>query len=162
VSSGSSRTANWGWDAGLSFRMFGVMFLLAALYLGFMAVLIVSGVEFIFIGFIDVAMLGIQYFFSDRLALWSVGAKEVSPEQAPELHAMVERLAQTSDQLGVEGVDLRAVDGHRHDPTVVAVDPQRLVAHAAPPWWLAPRFGCVPTNYRVKVHPNRVRGTCRR
>ncbi len=97
MSGGTSRTASWGWDAGLSFRMFGVMFLLVALYLGFMAVLIVSGFEFTFIAFIAIIILGVQYFFSDRLALWSVGAKEVSPEEAPELHAMVERLAQIAD-----------------------------------------------------------------
>lgn len=97
MSSGTSRTASWGWDAGLSFRMFGVMFLLVVLYLGFMAVLVATGVEFIFIAFIAVAILGVQFFFSDRLALWSVGAKVVTPEQAPELHAMVERLAQMAD-----------------------------------------------------------------
>lgn len=77
--------------------MFGVMFLLIALYLGFMAVLVVSGTEFTFIAIIAIGILGVQYFFSDKLALWSVGAKEVTPEQAPELHAMVERLAQIAD-----------------------------------------------------------------
>lgn len=73
------------------------MFLLAALYLGFMAVLVVSGAEFTFIAFIAIIILGVQYFFSDRIALWSMGAKTVSPEQAPDLHAMVERLAQLAD-----------------------------------------------------------------
>jgi heat shock protein HtpX len=97
VSRGVSRTAEWGRDAGLTFRMFGVMFLLIVLYLGFMAVLVASGAEFTFIALIAIVILGVQYFFSDRLALWSVGAKVVTPEQAPELHAMVERLAQIAD-----------------------------------------------------------------
>jgi heat shock protein HtpX len=97
VSRSASRTANWGRDAGLSFRMFIVMFLLVALYLGFMAVLIAFGADFIVILFFAMILLGIQYFFSDRLALWSMGAKVVSPEEAPELHAMVGRLAQIAD-----------------------------------------------------------------
>lgn len=92
-----SRTAEWGRDLGLSIRMFTVMFLLAALYLAFMAVLVVSGVQFVFIAFIAIALLGVQYFFSDKIALWSMGAKTVSAEEAPDLHAMVERLAQMAD-----------------------------------------------------------------
>jgi heat shock protein HtpX len=91
------RTASWGRDLGLSFRMFFVMFLLAALYLAFIAVLIASGAQFTFILFFAAILLGVQYFFSDRLALWSMGAKIVTPEQEPELHAMVERLAQIAD-----------------------------------------------------------------
>jgi heat shock protein HtpX len=93
----ASRTASWSRDPGLSFRMFMVMFLLAALYLGFIAVMFAAGIDFFGIMVIAVIMLGVQYFFSDRLALWSMGAKEVSREQAPELHAMVERLAQIAD-----------------------------------------------------------------
>lgn len=97
MSRGVSRTAEWGRDTGLTVRMFGVMFLLIVLYLGFMAVLVASGAQFTFIAIIAIVILGVQYFFSDRLALWSVGAKEVTAEQAPELHAMVERLAQIAD-----------------------------------------------------------------
>jgi heat shock protein HtpX len=77
--------------------MFVVMFLLAALYLGFIAVMFAAGVDFFVILVFAAVMLGIQYFFSDRLALWSMGAKVVSAEEAPELHAMVERLAQIAD-----------------------------------------------------------------
>jgi heat shock protein HtpX len=38
-----------------------------------------------------------QFFFSDKLALYSMGAKEVSEEEYPELHAMVGRLSQQAD-----------------------------------------------------------------
>jgi heat shock protein HtpX len=93
----ASRTASWSRDPGLSFRMFMVMFLLAALYLGFIAVMFAAGIDYFGIMVIAAILLGVQYFFSDRLALWSMGAKEVSREQAPELHAMVERLAQIAD-----------------------------------------------------------------
>jgi heat shock protein HtpX len=39
----------------------------------------------------------VQYFFSDRLVLWSTGAREVSRDEFPELHAMVEKLAKEAD-----------------------------------------------------------------
>src|SRR5207247_10825737 len=38
-----------------------------------------------------------QYYTSDKLALAASGAKVVSPEEAPELHAMVERLCAMAD-----------------------------------------------------------------
>src|SRR5438876_11243678 len=38
-----------------------------------------------------------QYYTSDKLALAAAGAKIVSPEEAPELHAMVERLCAMAD-----------------------------------------------------------------
>lgn len=40
---------------------------------------------------------GISYFFSDRIALMASGAKEVTKDQAPELYAMIEDLAQRAD-----------------------------------------------------------------
>lgn len=82
-----------GADAGLSTRMFVVMALLGALYLGFMVVLWSIGLSFFFLIVIAAVMLGIQYFFSDKIALAAMRAKIVSPEEAPQLHAMVERLA---------------------------------------------------------------------
>ncbi len=82
-----------GRDAGLAARMFWTMFLLAALYLFFIIVLWQSGISYsgmiVFIG----AMLFFQYYFSDRMVLWSMRARVVSPREAPELHAAVERLA---------------------------------------------------------------------
>src|ERR1700751_360693 len=42
---------------------------------------------------IAVAMNGIAYFFSDKIALASSGARPVSREQAPRLYAVMERLA---------------------------------------------------------------------
>ena len=39
----------------------------------------------------------VQWYFSDRLTLWSMGAKRVSEQEAPELHAMVDRLSQQAD-----------------------------------------------------------------
>lgn len=80
-------------DWGLRGRMLVTLGLLAALYLAFLSFLGSRGVSIGPLIFIAALMLGAQYFFSDRLAMWGMGAKEVSPAEAPELHAMVERLA---------------------------------------------------------------------
>ncbi|MBI4234460.1 MAG: zinc metalloprotease HtpX [Chloroflexi bacterium] len=82
-----------GRDPGLSARMFLVMFLLALVYLFFVSVLWALGVNWIVIAVFAAIMLGIQYYFSDKLVLMSMGAKVVSPQEAPDLHAVVERLA---------------------------------------------------------------------
>jgi heat shock protein HtpX len=66
--------------------------LLAAVYLAFLSFLSSRGVSFGPLMVFAAIMLGAQYFFSHKLAMWGMGAKEVSPEEAPELHAMVERL----------------------------------------------------------------------
>jgi heat shock protein HtpX len=84
-------------DAGLSARMFLTMFLLAALYLLFAAVLYQAGVGVSGMVVIVGIMLLVQYFFSDKLVLLSTGAKEVTPQQAPELHALIERLSALAD-----------------------------------------------------------------
>ncbi len=80
-------------DYGLSARMFLTMFLLAVLYLVFAWVLYEVGVGLSWMIIIVGAMLLAQYFFADRLVLLSTGAKVVSPEQAPDLHNIVYRLA---------------------------------------------------------------------
>jgi heat shock protein HtpX len=81
-------------DRGLSFRMGLVMFLLAALYLAFIAVLNALRVPLGTLVVIVGLMLLAQYYFSDKMVLAATGAREVSPNQAPELHHIVERLAQ--------------------------------------------------------------------
>ncbi len=86
-----------GPDAGLITRMVIVGFLLAAVYLFFMAVLFAARVPWFFILIFAGSGLLIQYFFSDKLALMSMGGHEVTPAQAPELHAIVDRLSQQMD-----------------------------------------------------------------
>src|SRR5688500_11771649 len=80
-------------DWGLRVRMLVTMALLACVYLGFLTWLSSNGIKMGGLIAIAALMLGVQYFFSHKLAMWGMGAKEVSPEEAPELHAMVERLA---------------------------------------------------------------------
>ncbi len=84
-------------DSGLAVRMFLVMFLLAALYLGFLIVLWNAGADLFTVMIIAAVLLGAQYFFSDQLVLWSMGARIVSPDEAPGLHGMIDRLVQMAD-----------------------------------------------------------------
>ncbi|MPZ14150.1 MAG: zinc metalloprotease HtpX [Chloroflexi bacterium] len=84
-------------DSGLAVRMFLVMFLLAVLYLGFVAVLWAFGVEFLPLLLIVGVLLGAQYYFSDQLVLRAMGARVVSPEQEPRLHGTIERLCTLAD-----------------------------------------------------------------
>jgi heat shock protein HtpX len=88
----------YGRDFGLSSRMLLTMFTLGLLYVVFFVVLV--NVLNIGIFFVVVLMGGLaffQYFTSDKIALMASGAKIVTPDQAPELHAMIERLAAMAD-----------------------------------------------------------------
>jgi heat shock protein HtpX len=73
------------------------MFLLFALYIVFMGVLTYYFRSIVFSVVLMGGFLFVQYFFSDKLALYSMGAKEVSEEEYPELHAMIGRLSQQAD-----------------------------------------------------------------
>jgi len=87
----------WKTDWGLRGRMFFVMFLLAALYLAFLAVLSLYVQSFLLIVVFMSIFLFVQFFFSDKLALRSMGAREVDESEYPELHRMVGRLSQQAD-----------------------------------------------------------------
>ncbi|WP_165986764.1 zinc metalloprotease HtpX [Streptomyces sp. YIM 98790] len=85
-------------DRGLTGRMVTTMFLIGLLYVLFMGVLLVAFRDswpliLLFTGGLFVA----QFWFSDRIAAYSMGAHEVSPQQAPELHAAVDRLCALAD-----------------------------------------------------------------
>jgi heat shock protein HtpX len=81
-------------DNGLAARMVLTMFLLGAVYVGFVfALQYAFHIGFIPLLLIAVAMAAIQFFFSDKIALASMGAKEVSEQEEPDLHAMIARLA---------------------------------------------------------------------
>ena len=88
---------NWKTDWGLRGRMAFTMFLLFALYVVFVGALTVYFGDFLF----PLVMLGgfavAQYFFSDKLALRSMGAREVDPDEYPDLHRRIERLSQQAD-----------------------------------------------------------------
>jgi heat shock protein HtpX len=73
------------------------LFLLGLLYVVFIGVLIAAGAGVVTIVVVMGALSAAQLFFSDKLALSAMGAKEVSPEEAPGLHAMIERLCIQAD-----------------------------------------------------------------
>ena len=82
-------------DRGLTARMGFTMFLLGLLFvvLGSVLVYYFRGLGLVLI----IGFLLAQWFFSDRVALYSMGGKEVSPHEAPELHAMIDRLCALAD-----------------------------------------------------------------
>jgi heat shock protein HtpX len=84
-------------DPGLAARMLFVMFLLGLLYVAVMAGLIASGMNFGAVVIIAGGLLFAQYYFSSKIALFSMHAKVVSPEEAPQLHGIVDRLCALAD-----------------------------------------------------------------
>jgi heat shock protein HtpX len=83
---------SFGRDPGLQARMLATIFLLGLVYVILIAVLVAAGVGAVTVAVIAGALFLVQYFTSDKLALASMGAHEVSAAQAPELHAAVQRL----------------------------------------------------------------------
>ena len=88
----------YGRDFGLSTRLVLTMFTLGLIYVAFFVVLVnVLNVGIFVVVLIIGALAFFQYFTSDKIALLASGAKIVQPDQAPELHAMIERLAAMAD-----------------------------------------------------------------
>ena len=92
-----ARSTSFGKDSGLQVRMVTTMFLLGLVYVVFLGALIGSGlpVPLVIIGV--AALFAVQYFSSEALGLRAMGAREVTPQEAPELHAMIERLCIQGD-----------------------------------------------------------------
>lgn len=85
-------------DRGLTARMGFVIFLIGALYVSVMAGLIVfTSASWVVIVLIAAAVLFAQWYWSDKLALMAMGAREITPEQAPELHGIVDRMCALAD-----------------------------------------------------------------
>jgi heat shock protein HtpX len=77
--------------------MLFTLFLLGLLYVALIGALIAAGTGLIGLVLIMGGLSFAQLFFSDKLALRAMGAKEVSPQEAPGLHAMIERLCIQAD-----------------------------------------------------------------
>jgi heat shock protein HtpX len=74
-----------------------VFFLLGALYVALIVALLASGASGVTVAFIAGGLALFQLFGSDKLALHAMGAREVTPQEAPELHAMIDRLCVQAD-----------------------------------------------------------------
>jgi heat shock protein HtpX len=93
----ASRRNAFGRDPGLQARMLLTLFLLGLVYAVLIGALFAAGAGAVTILIIAGALFLVQLFTSDKLALASFGAKEVTPAQAPELHAIIERLCVQAD-----------------------------------------------------------------
>ncbi|MCZ7357750.1 MAG: zinc metalloprotease HtpX [Candidatus Methanoperedens sp.] len=88
----------WYSDYGLAARMMLTMFLLAAVYLIFLVILATfGGVDTTGLIFIAAIFMLIQFFFSDKLVLWSMGARIVTEQEEPRLHETISRLCAIAD-----------------------------------------------------------------
>lgn len=85
-----ARPTSFGRDTGLQLRMTLTLFLLGLVYVVLIGVVIAARLPGLL--FIVGGMFLLQLFASDKLALHAMGAREVRPDQAPQLHAMIERL----------------------------------------------------------------------
>jgi heat shock protein HtpX len=93
----AARRQSFGKDTGLQARMLLTLFLLGLLYAVFVGVLFAAGAAAGLIVVVAVVLLLVQLFGSDKLAMASLGLKEVSPEEEPELHGIIDRLCVQAD-----------------------------------------------------------------
>jgi heat shock protein HtpX len=91
-----ARTA-YGRDLGLQARMLLTMLLLGLLYLGLVGVLLWAGAGAVVLLVVVAGLALAQLLLSDKLALRAMRARDVSPSEAPGLHALIERLCVQAD-----------------------------------------------------------------
>lgn len=85
--------AKWKEDSGLRARMGLSFVILGILYVVFLSILNYLGVGYIPLAIIASIMILAQWYFSDKIVLWSSGARIVSRDEYPRLHEIVERLS---------------------------------------------------------------------
>src|SRR5438105_3451986 len=93
----AARRTSFGKDTGLQARMLLTLFLLGLLYVVFVGVLFAAGAGAGVIVAVAVVLLLLQLFTTDKLAMATMGVKEVSPADEPELHGIIERLCVQAD-----------------------------------------------------------------
>jgi heat shock protein HtpX len=87
----------FGKDTGLQARMVLTMFLLVVVYVVLVGVLFAVGASGVTILIVALGLMALQLFSSDRIAMGTMGVKEVSPADEPELHGIIERLCVQAD-----------------------------------------------------------------
>src|SRR5215212_4886189 len=92
-----ARPTSFGRDTGLQLRMALTLFLLGLVYVILIVALLASGASGVTVALIAGGLAVFQLFGSDKLALRAMGAREVTPAEAPELHAMIDRLCVQAD-----------------------------------------------------------------
>src|SRR3954462_10253781 len=91
------RPTSFGRDTGLQVRMTVTLFLLGALYVVLVVALLGSGVNGGTVAVIAGGLALLNLFASDKLALSAMGGRVVTPAEAPQLHAMIDRLCVQAD-----------------------------------------------------------------
>ncbi len=85
-------------DTGLTLRMTTVMFLLGGLFVALVVGLMYAFPGYaVLIGFAGIGVAFFQWWNSDKSALRAMRARVVTPEEAPELHGMIDRLCAMAD-----------------------------------------------------------------
>ncbi|MEU3292629.1 zinc metalloprotease HtpX [Streptomyces longwoodensis] len=84
-------------DPRLTVRMTVTLFLLGLLYVAFVVALVLLLKSWLLVVVVAAALLGAQYWFSDRIALFAMRGRVVEREEYPELHAVVDRLCALAD-----------------------------------------------------------------
>jgi heat shock protein HtpX len=84
-------------DRQLNVRMLVTMVLLVLVYVAFIAALIVLIKSVVVVVLIAGGLLFAQFWFSDRIALYAMRARSVTPEEAPHLHGIIDRLCATAN-----------------------------------------------------------------
>ena len=84
-------------DHGLTVRMFTTGLMLVILYGAVIGLLIAFGISYALVLVIAAIILFVQYWFSDKIALFGMGGHIVTPEQAPQLHGVIDRLCALAD-----------------------------------------------------------------
>jgi heat shock protein HtpX len=84
-------------DTGLQSRMLLTMFLLGLVYVIFVGVFVAAGAGATTMLVVFAGFALVQIFLADKIGLRAMGAQEVTPQEAPELHAMIERLCVQAD-----------------------------------------------------------------
>ncbi len=92
-----SRARNIPQDRGLTLRMFTTGLMLVLLYAAVIGLLIAVGISYAVVLVIAAVILFVQYWFSDKIALFGMGGHIVTPEQAPQLHGVIDRLCALAD-----------------------------------------------------------------
>jgi heat shock protein HtpX len=87
-----ARKTSFGRDRGLQTRMLLTLFLLGLVYAVLIGVLIAAGAGAVTVALLAAVLFAVQFFTSDKIALFSMGAREVTPAEAPRLHGIIERL----------------------------------------------------------------------
>src|SRR3954453_238609 len=91
------RPTSFGKDTGLQIRMTVTMFLLGLIYVVLIVALLAANVNGITVAIIAGGLAAVNLFASDKLALAAMGGRVVTPQEAPQLHAMIERLCVQAD-----------------------------------------------------------------